>query len=250
MPWLIGLASTGYQIYQAEHAKSQAKKERQQAEESERGLEDSLNNIPKYRPNRSILNYYDEALRKYNVAPTSTSEYKAEQQFINRNAGSALRNLQDRRSALAGVPSVMSVQNNALINAAVKAEQRKEQQLNRVGQAAQMKASEEGKAFQQNEMYPFESKYNLLAMKAAGSRANQRINTQNAYNLFSSLGALASSQDNDEFGEAINKFRFGKRYGSNAAGAYNWAKSNNMNFGQYKRLGKKIGSALSSGFGY
>ena len=134
MPWLIPLASAAYSIYSSASSASKAKK-------AERGLEESLKNTPQYRPNKSILSYYNEALRRYNVAPTESSEYKAEQQLINRSANSALRNLQDRRSALAGVPSITAVKNNALVNAAVKAEQRKEQQLNRVGQAAQLPLS-------------------------------------------------------------------------------------------------------------
>lgn len=183
MPWLIPLATAAYSIYSSASSASKAKK-------AERGLEESLKNTPQYRPNQSILNYYQQALNKYNVAPTETREFKVDQQRINQSSINALRGLQDRRSALAGIPALMAGKNNALLNAAIKADQRKEQELNRVGQAAQMKAGEEGKAFQQNEMYPFEAKYNLLAMKAAGNRADQRTSTQNAFNSLSSLGSL------------------------------------------------------------
>ena len=234
MPWILPLATAAYSVYSSASSASKAKK-------AERGLEESLKNTPQYRPNRSILNYYDEALRRYNVAPTESSEYKAEQQLINRSANSALRNLQDRRSALAGVPSITAVKNNALVNAAVKAEQRKEQQLNRVGQAAQMKAGEEGKAFQQNEVAPFEGKYNLLAMKAAGSRADQRTSMSN---LFNSANAAYSLMDgNNSFDkDYLQQNKFGNTYGRQGGNAYNWAKANNMNFGQYRRQVKKVGS--------
>ena len=57
MPWLIPLASAAYSIYSSASSASKAKK-------AERGLEESLKNTPQYRPNKSILSYYNEALRR------------------------------------------------------------------------------------------------------------------------------------------------------------------------------------------
>lgn len=209
MPWIIPLVTAAYSIYSSASSASKAKK-------AEKGLEESLDRTPKYKPNQSILNYYDEALRKYNVNPSDTREYKLAQQGIKQGTVQGLRYLQDRRSGLAGVPSLISGQNNALLRAAVNAEQRKDMELNRVGQAASMKAGEESKAFQQNEMYPFEAKYNLLAMKAAGSRADQRQHTQNAFNNLSSLGSLYQPN----YGKMEMKQGLRTKYGSNWRSVY------------------------------
>jgi len=236
MPFpIIPLIAAAASLYSTARSASRAKK-------AESGLEESLKNTPQYKPNQSILNYYDEALRKYNVNPSDTREYKLAQQGIKQGTVQGLRYLQDRRSGLAGVPSLIAGQNNSLLKAAVTAEQRKDMELNRVGQAASMKAGEQSKAFQQNEMYPFEAKYNLLAMKASGERANQRQAMSNLYSNASAAVALAPEQPSEVE-------RFGDRYGEQSASAYNWAKANQMNFGQYKRLGNKIGSSLMN-YGY
>jgi len=235
LPWIIPLATAAYSIYSSASSASKAKK-------AEKGLEESLKNTPQYKPNQSILDYYQTALNKYNVNPSDTREYKLAQQGIKQGTVQGLRYLQDRRSGLAGVPSLIAGQNNALLKAAVTAEQRKDMELSRVGQAASMKAGEQSKAFQQNEMYPFEAKYNLLATKAAGERANQRQAISNLYNNASAAISLAPEQTTE-----IEKF--GDRYGKQSADAYNWAKANQMNFGQYKRLGNKIGSSLMN-YGY
>lgn len=182
MPWVIPLVTAAYSVYNAASSASKAKK-------SERGLEESLKNTPQYRPNQSILNYYDEALRKYNVNPSDTREYKLAKQDINQGAVQGLRSLQDRRSGLAGIPTLIANKNNFLLRAAVDAERRKAQEFSVLGQATQMKAGEQRQAFQQNEMYPFEARYNLLAMKAAGARADQRTSTENAFNNLSSVGS-------------------------------------------------------------
>ena len=95
MPWIIPLLTTAYSVYSTANAASKAKK-------SERGLEDSLKNTPQYRPNKSIMDYYSDAVRKYNVQPTETREYKTASQAIKQGTIQALKSLQDRRSALAG----------------------------------------------------------------------------------------------------------------------------------------------------
>ncbi|MES2382407.1 MAG: hypothetical protein V4538_15275 [Bacteroidota bacterium] len=194
MPWIIPLATAGYSIYNSAHNANKAKK-------SENALEDSLNNTPKYKPNQSILDYYDKALNKYNTNPTDTMEYKATSQGIKQGTVSGLRALQDRRSGLAGIPTLMANQNNSLLKAAVTAEQRKAQQLGVLGEATRLKAGEQGKEFQQNEIYPFEAKYNLLSLKAAGERAIQRQSTQNAYNNAWAAGSIF--QDNWDNGKNI-----------------------------------------------
>lgn len=230
MPWIIPLLTTGYSIYQSASSASKAKK-------AENALEESLKNTPQYKPNQSILDYYQTALNKYNTNPTDTREYKATQQGIKQGTVQGLKYLQDRRSGMAGVPSLIAGQNNALLNAAVKSEQRKDAELSRVGQAAGMKAAEEGKAFQQNKIYPFEGRYNLLAMKAAGERANQRVASQNAYNNLSAAGSLVPDLP-------TQAEKFAMRYKDQAGEAYNWAKVNNMNFGQYRRQGNRVGRSL------
>lgn len=243
MPWLIPVATAAYSIYSSARSANKAKK-------AEQGLEDSLKNTPQYKPNQSILDYYQTALNRYNTNPSDTREYKVASQNIKQGTVQGLKALQDRRSGLAGVPTLIANQNNSLLRAAVNAENRKAQEFGVVGQAAGMKAGEDRAAFQQNQMYPFEAKYNLLSMKAAGNRADQRQHTANTYNNLSAAAGLYG--DGDGFGSdrtSITQNKFGNRYGSQGGNAYNWAKANNMSFGKYKRDMNKVGNQLR-GFGY
>ena len=216
MPWILPLVTAGVSIYQAANSASKAKK-------AERSLEDSLKNTPQYKPNQSILNYYDEALRKYNTNPSDTREYKLASQDIKQGTVQGLKALQDRRSGLAGVPTLIGNQNNSLLNAAVRAEQEKARQFGVLGQATGMKAGEDKAAFQQNEVYPFESRYNLMSMNAAGNRESQRNSTQNAYsNLSTATSIFQNNVDNGN-----NMFGGKKRSGGGGNGSNSFRRWNN-----------------------
>ncbi len=189
MPFpLIPLITAGISAYSALRNKKKAK-------DSEKELEESLKNTPQYKQNQSILNYYDESLRKYNVNPSDTREYKTASQNIKQGTVQGLKAAQDRRSGMAVIPTLIANQNNSLLTAAVRSEQRKAQEFSVLGQATGMKAGEDRAAFQQNQMYPFEARYNLLSMKAAGERANQRQNTSNLYNNLSAASSILAGGD-------------------------------------------------------
>ncbi len=185
---LIPLITAGISAYSAIRNAKKAK-------DAENEAEGAISNAPKYTQNSSILGYYNEALRRYNTNPSDTREYKLASQNIKQGTVQGLKALQDRRSGLAGVPTLVANQNNSLLRAAVNAENRKAQEFNVLGNATGMKAGEDKAAFQQNQMYPFEAKYNLLSMKAAGARANQRQNTSNLYNNLSAAAGLIDTQD-------------------------------------------------------
>ncbi len=133
------------------------------ARRAERQLEKMVNS---YQPNRSILDYYNKALERYSVNPYQSNMYNMQQRNIQRGTATGISALQDRRSAIGGVASIVQAQNDASLKAAAQAEQQGAQALGQLGQATQMKAQEDFK--------PFELKYNLQAMKAGGG--NQIMN--------------------------------------------------------------------------
>ena len=139
---------------------------------------------PVYRQNDSILNYYNQALQRYGVAPTDTALYKRQSRDIDRGVSQGINALQDRRSGLAGASSILRAGNDARLDANVAAENQKNQRFGELGQAAGMKTNEDDKAFQQNEIAPFERKYNLLAMKAG---ANNQTTNSGISNIFGGL---------------------------------------------------------------
>lgn len=231
---LIPLITTAISALSSASKKAQAKRDEKQ-------LEESLNGTPKYRPNQSILDYYDTALQRFNTSPTDTAGYKRDSQNIRQGTTQALSSLNKLRSG--DVANVIQGQNNSLLKAAVNAENRKAQELGIVGQAAGMKAAEEKTGFNQNELYPFEAKYNLLAMKSAAQRASERQETSNAYQNGNAASTLLGDDD------TIPKFRFNNRYGSQGKNAYGWARINDINFGQYAKQASKVGKSLIN-FGY
>lgn len=200
---------------------------------------------PRYQPNQSILNLYQKALQKYETSPTDTAEYKLQNQNIKQGITQGLSAARERRLGGAITPALIQGGTNSLLKAAVEGERKKAQEFNALTNATQLKAQEEGKAFHQNSVVPFEKNYNLLAMKAAGNRGAQRTDTANLYNNASAAYSLLNGGDT----EIEQQNSFGKRYGYQGAGAYNWAKSNGMNFGQYKRQGNNIGRSLMN-WGY
>ncbi len=222
MPFpLIPLITAGISAYSALRNKKKAK-------DAEKQMEDSLKNTPQYRQNQSILNYYDEALRKYNVSPSDTREYKVASQNIKQGTVQGLKAAQDRRSGMAVIPTLIANQNNSLLTAAVRAEQKKAQEFDTLGRATGMKAGEDKVAFQQNQMYPFEARYNLLSMKAAGERANQRQNTSNLYTNLGAAGSIMAGGDGEGWGTGRDWMgRETRQFGGQNFTKPQWNKTNN-----------------------
>lgn len=140
--------------------------------------------VPMYRPNRSILDFYDEALRKYKTSPTDSAEYKMDKQNIMQGTTQGLSSLNKLRSG--DVSNIIQNQNNSLLKAAVKAEQNKRNQAGIVLNAAGQQAAELDRQYQYNQIWPFQKKYNLLALKAANSAKAENAYTQGAFNSISS----------------------------------------------------------------
>ncbi len=157
-----------------------------------RDAENELENmqVPSYRRNQSILDFYDEALRKYKTQPTETAEYKLGKQQIGQGTVQGISALRDRRSALAGVSSLISGQNNSLLKLAAKSEQDKSRQAGIVSNAGNAASRELDKEYQYNQIWPFQKKYNLLAMKAAALSKRQTANEQGALEALSSIDSM------------------------------------------------------------
>lgn len=185
---------------------------KRKAKQAEKEAELSINGAPKYKPNQSILSYYDTALNRFNTSPTDTAQYKYDKGTIKQSTVQALSSLNKLRSG--NVANIIQGQNNSLLKAAMNAENRKAQEFNVLGSAAQMKAGQDAKAFQQNELYPFEAKYNLLTMKAAGQRAAQRQNTQNAYQNASAAASILAGGDGMGGEGTGNGFNWNSIFGS------------------------------------
>lgn len=148
------------------------------ARRATRELESMANN---YQPNASINDLYNKALSRYSANPYNSASYQNQMQNVNRNVSSGISGLQDRRSALGGITSMVQAGNDASLRAVAGAEQQGAQALGQLSQATGMKADEDRRKF--------DMKYNLLAMKAGG--ANQTMNT-GISNMFSAAGDMTN----------------------------------------------------------
>lgn len=153
---------------------------------------------PTYTPNKSIIDYYDKALSRFNTDPYQSELYKQQQQQIGRNATTAINQAQDRRSGLAAVSGINRGANDAMLNAGVAAEQQRNQRFGQLGNAAGMRANEDMTAFQYNQVAPYEKKYNLLAMKAAGNNQTAQAGMQNIFQGLSNAGTYMSAKKDQE----------------------------------------------------
>lgn len=179
MPVTIGAVTAGAGLLQSFFGGRKAKKSQKELENLQ---------SPTYNPNEYVLSYYNNALQRYNVNPYNSTLYKTQQQNIGRGVNQGIGALNNRRSGLAGISSLIQGQNDSLLKAGIAAENQKDQRFSQLGGATQMKAGEDRQAFNINKMQPFERKYNLLAMKAG---ANARTANDGLKNIFNGLGTMA-----------------------------------------------------------
>ena len=143
--------------------------------------------LDSYKPNESIMDYYNKALSRYNANPYQSSEYQMNMRNADRTTATGLSALGDRRSAVGGVSRLAALQNDASLKAGAQAESEQGQRLAQLGQATAMKVPED--------KYKFEAKYNLLGQKAGA--ANQTVNA-GISNIFGGLGTIADSANIDK----------------------------------------------------
>lgn len=151
---------------------------------------------PTYTQNQSVLDYYNKALQRANVNPYESTMYKMQQQNIGRNQNTALAAAGDRRSGLGAVSNLVRGSNDASLRAGVAAEQEQGQRFNQLGSATGMKSAEDMKAFQYNKIAPYEKKYNLLAMKAAGNNQTSQAGLQNMFGGLQSASMIGAGMSN------------------------------------------------------
>lgn len=152
-------------------------------------LENLANQSPIYQPSRAIGNYYNEALNRYMQSPYNTQMYQQAMNNVQRNLGTGIGALQDRRSALAGVSSLVDQGNRSMERAGVQAEGLRNQNFATLGRAAGMKAGEDRLAYQYNQLNPWQTRMQLAGAKAAGM--NQLANA-GISNIFSGLGNISN----------------------------------------------------------
>jgi hypothetical protein len=137
-------------------------------------LERQAQNSPLRKESKSLNDYYQEALNRYNESPYQSAAYQQAMQNARRTTASGLGALQDRRSAIGGISRLGGLESGASQRAVAQGEQMQAQRFSELGRATQMKKRDEDELFDINEMTPYQRKLQLEQMKgaAAGERYN------------------------------------------------------------------------------
>ncbi len=153
---------------------------------AEKGLENLKS--PTYNQSKSILDYYNQAMQRYNTNPYQSAEYQNDVQTANETQAAGTNALQSRAAAVGGISRLAALRNGMLRNAGVNATNEQNQRFGQLGQAAEMKTNEGDKAFQYNQLAPYQAKYNLLAMKAGGGAQTTNAGISNAFGGLQGIG--------------------------------------------------------------
>lgn len=172
MPVTLSAITAGAGLVQGIAGFFGAKKARKQLENLQ---------TPTYSPSKSITDYYNEAQRRYQESPYQSNLYKMQAQNIARGTTQGIAALQDRRSALAGISGLVQGQNDAMLKAGVVAEQQRDQRFGQLAGATQAMAGEQRKAWEVNQMLPYQNRRDILTQKAAGNTALMNAGLQNIY---------------------------------------------------------------------
>jgi hypothetical protein len=143
---------------------------------------------PLYTPNKSIQDYYQQALNRYNENPYQSQQYQIGAKNIQRATAQGLGAMQDRRGGIGGASRLAEAQMSGMQNLGANAEAQRNARFGQYGQASQAKAGEDYRAFDINQMTPYNRQLQLkqMAAQAANSRFNAGLQT-----MSSGLGNLA-----------------------------------------------------------
>ena len=159
--------STGLGAYTAISADKKQKR-------AQKSLDQLAQNSPLYKPDKSIDDYYQQALNRYKENPYQSQQYQLGAMNARRATAQSLNALQDRRSAIGGISRLEAGQNYAMQNLGAQAEAQRNQRFNQFGNATLMKSADYQRQFDFNQMTPYNRKLQLEQMK--GAAAGERLN--------------------------------------------------------------------------
>lgn len=177
---------------------------------AEKNLENSITKNPLAQRSKSIDDYYQEALSRYQENPYQSAMYMNAKKNADRALASRLRLGQDFRSSGEIAGKANAEYNNTLGNAGSQAEAQRNARFGQYGQAAQLQNQQDKYIFDINEMTPYNRKLQLMQMKAQA--ANERKNA--------GIGMIGGALGNLALGGVTGAFK-GLGGGSGVGGMYN-----------------------------
>lgn len=148
-------------------------------QKAKKEFEEKLKQSPQYAGGGGIMDYYNRAYQRASVLPTELASYKTQMQNIGESTAQGLGSLAGRRSALAGVGSIIRGQQQAQQQAVTAGEAEQSRRFGQLGGAAQMKTAEETKRYQYNALNPYLRQFQASQQKLSAAQARKDAGIQN-----------------------------------------------------------------------
>lgn len=173
MPILASLAPIAFGAYQSLKGSRNAK-----------DAQSELEKLRTPKPNQSIIDYYNNALQRYNVSPYQTAAYKNNQNQTDRRIASGIEANNNSGLGTGVVPNLVQRGLDANLKSGAMAEGEQDRRFGVLGNATRMRGQNETNS----ENNAFQKQYNLLALKAQGG--NKEISA-GINNIWGGIGAGA-----------------------------------------------------------
>jgi hypothetical protein len=161
---------------------------------AQRKLDELAQNSPLYKSDKSIDDYYQKALSRFNENPYQSQQYQMGAMNARRATAQGLGALQDRRSAIGGISRLEAGQNAAMQNLGAQAEAQRNQRFGQFGNATQMKNTEYQREFDFNKLTPYNRKLQLEQMKGAAGGEQFNAGMQMIGQGISTAGTVAGAK--------------------------------------------------------
>jgi len=173
MPVTIGLVAAGTQ---AAVGLGQALFSGRKKAENE--LNDFAKQSPLAKESKSLNEYYQQALNRYQENPYQSQQYQLGAMNAQRATAQGLNALQDRRSAIGGIGRLAAGQNMAMQNLGAQAEGQRSARFGQLGQATQAKTAQDKYLFDINQMTPYNRQLQLKQYASQAANARQAAGLQ------------------------------------------------------------------------
>ena len=191
----------------------------QKQKKAQRRLDELARNSPIYKQDKSINDYYQQALNRFNENPYQSQQYQLGAMNARRATAQGIGALQDRRSAIGGIARLAGGQNAALQNLGAQAEAQKAQRFSQYGSATQMKSADTQREFDINKMTPYNRFLQLEQMKGAAAGEQLNAGLSMVGQGLGAAGSYAALSGGGKIGKSgVDKFGIDK-YG-NYTGSY------------------------------
>ena len=157
----------------------------------ERELEQQAAMQPKYGGSPALDQYYQQALQQANTAAQQSALYKQQQQQIGRNLATGLSATGFRPGGQGMVSGLVQGATDASMRNLAQAEGQKERRFGVLGQVTQAKSAEDLRKFQMNQLQPWQTKFNMLAQRAAQAAQQQQSGLSNLASAAANAGRVA-----------------------------------------------------------